>query len=480
MKVAIVGVGVIGGGWVARFLLNGHDVSVFDPSPDAPRKLAEVLDNARASLPALYDRPLPPEGKLTFAATLAEAVANADWVQESAPERLEIKQSLYAEIEPHLGPETVLASSTSGYRPSRLQDLLKRPERLIVAHPFNPVYLMPLVEIVGSDITPDILKTRATDTLRSIGMHPLVMGREVDGFIGNRLQEAVWRETLWMVKDRVATTGQIDEAILYGFGLRWAQMGQFDTYRLAGGEAGMRHFLAQFGPSLKEPLTHLMDVPDLDDALVARVADQSDAQSGHLSIREMEKARDANLVALIRALKHRNCGAGRTIRIQETHLPIPQSADLPVTAQRVIPPSWTDANGHMNEAHYIEVASNAADALTESCGVTAEYIANGNSHFTGETHIRYLSELHEGDMITVQTQVLHGSGRKTHLFHRILGPDGGLSATVEMMILHVDLLSRQVCEPLPHVAEALKKLEKEHAHLPRPDGAGRSIRNLKE
>ena len=476
MKVAILGGGVIGGGWAARFLLNGHDVAVYDPGPDAERKLGEVLDNARASLPALYDRPLPTEGRLSFAPSLAEAVEGADWVQESAPERLEIKQALYQEVEQHLAPEAVLASSTSGYKPSQLQELLARPEQLIVAHPFNPVYLVPLVEVVGSDATPEALKTHAAEVLRGLGMHPLVMGCEIDGFIGNRLQEAVWRETLWMVQDGVATTQEIDEAILYGFGLRWAQMGQFDTYRLAGGEAGMQHFLAQFGPSLKEPLTRLMDVPDLDAALVDRLAAQSDAQSGHLTIREMERARDANLVALIRALKQRDTGAGRAIRAQEAGLSIPQTADLPVTAKRVIPPSWTDANGHMNEAHYVEVASNAADTLTQGCGVTAEYIAGGNSHFTAETHVRYLAELHEGDEITVQTQVLHGTGKKTHLFHRILGPNG-LSATVEMMILHVDLETRRVSDPLPHVAAALKKLECAHSHLPRPEGAGASIRD---
>jgi len=477
MKVAILGGGVIGGGWAARFLLNGHDVAVYDPGPDAERKLGEVLDNARASLPALYDRPLPPEGRLSFAASLAGAVAGADWVQESTPERLEMKQALYQEVEPLLAPEAVLASSTSGYKPSQLQVQLARPERLIVAHPFNPVYLVPLVEVVGSDATPGAFKTHAAEVLRGIGMHPLVMGCEIDGFIGNRLQEAVWRETLWMVRDGVATTQEIDEAILYGFGLRWAQMGQFDTYRLTGGEAGMQHFLAQFGPSLKEPLTRLMDVPDLDAALVSRLAAQSDAQSGHLSIREMERARDANLVALIRALKQRNTGAGRPVRAQEASLHIPQTADLPVTARRVIPPSWTDANGHMNEAHYVEVASNAADALTESCGVTADYIAGGNSHFTAETHVRCLAELHEGDEITVQTQVLHGTGRKTHLLHRIFGPDGALCATVEMMILHVDLETRRVSDPLPHVAAALKALECAHSHLSRPEGAGAFIRD---
>lgn len=475
MQIAIIGCGVIGAGWAARFLLNGHDVRAWDPAPQAEERLRAVVTKARASLPGLYDRALPSPGKLRFCATAGEAVQGAEWVQESAPERLEVKQALYAEIEPHLAKGAILASSTSGILPSRLQALCRRPERLIVAHPFNPVYLVPLVEIVGTEITPPNLTHHAAETLRGIGMHPLVLSKEIDGFIGNRLQEAIWRETLWMVKDGIATTAQIDEAILYGFGLRLAQMGQFETYRLAGGEAGMAHFLAQFGPSLSDPLTHLTDVPDLDDDLINRITTQSDAQSGDRTIAEMERARDENLVALIRALKTRQAGAGATVRAHEARLILAQDADLPVTARRVIPSSWTDANGHMNEAHYVEVASNASDALTERCGVTADYIAGGHSHFTAETHVRYLAELHADEEITVRTQVLHGKGKKTHLFHRFLKADGTLSATVEVMILHVDLTTRKVCEPLPHVAEALEALELAHATRPWPEGAGRAI-----
>lgn len=475
MQVAIVGCGVIGAGWAARFLLNGHDVRAWDPAPEAETRLQAVLQKARASLPGLYDRALPPSGQLRFCATLAEAVQGADWVQESAPERLTIKQSLFAGIEPHMTEGAILASSTSNIIPSKLQALCHHPERLIVAHPFNPVYLVPLVEIVGTDVTPSELPLRAAEIMRGIGMHPLVMAREIEGFIGNRLQEAIWRETLWMVKDGIATTAQIDEAILYGFGLRMAQMGQFETCRLSGGEAGMAHFLAQFGPTLADPLTHLTDVPALDAKLIGRITTQSDAQSGGRTIAEMEQARDQNLVALIRALKPRQAGAGAAVRAHEVRLSLPQDTNLPVTARRVIPSTWIDANGHMNEAHYVEVASNASDALTERCGVTAEYIAGGHSHFTAETHVRYLAELLAGEEITVRTQVLHGKGKKTHLFHRFMKTDGTLAATVEVMILHVDLATRRVCAPLPHVAKALETLELAHAAYPPPDGAGRAI-----
>lgn len=475
MNIAIIGSGVIGGGWAARFLLNGHDVTVYDPAPNAQVALQSLLDNARTSLPALYDRPLPAEGCLRFATSIEDAVSNADWIQESAPERLAIKQSLYAEIQQHAPTHALLASSTSGFTPSQLQQGALRPKQIIVAHPFNPVYLLPLVEVVGSDQTPEEIAQQAVTVIRHLGMHPLRLRTEIEGFIGNRLQEAVWRETLWLIKEGVATTEEIDDAIRYSFGLRWAQMGQFDSYRLAGGEAGLPHFLAQFGPSLQAPLSYLTHVPELDDALIEKISTQSEAQSGHLTQRAMEQTRDQNLIALIRALKQRQTGAGSTVKRHEATLTLPQISELPITATRMIPPSWTDSNGHMNEAHYIEVASNAADTLTQSCGVTDTYIANGMSHFTAETHVRYLAELHEGETVTVTTQVLYAQGKKTHLFHRFYRQDNQLAATVEMMILHVNLKTRQVSEPAPAIAEQLSALALDHRQYPYPEMAGGAI-----
>ncbi|MBF9035453.1 hypothetical protein HKCCE2091_14495 [Rhodobacterales bacterium HKCCE2091] len=310
MKAAVVGGGVIGGGWAARFLLNGWDVAVFDPDPEAARKIGEVLAQARAALPRLYDVALPPEGRLDYAGSLAEAVADADWVQESVPERLNLKHRVLAEIGAAAPADAVVGSSTSGFRPS---ELTAKGDRAIVAHPFNPVYLLPLVELVGDAET----CASAAQTLRGIGMYPLHVKREIDAHIADRLLEAVWREALWLVKDGIATTEEIDEAIRMGFGLRWAQMGLFETYRIAGGEAGMRHFLAQFGPALQWPWTKLMDVPDLDDALIDQIAAQSDAQSGALGIRDLERKRDANLVAILRALKVEDAGAGAVLRAHE-------------------------------------------------------------------------------------------------------------------------------------------------------------------
>ena len=313
MKAAIVGGGVIGGGWAARFLLNGWDVAIFDPDLEAERKIGEVLDGARRALPALYDRALPAEGTLTFHDDLASAVSDAAWVQESVPERLDMKHTVLGAITEAAPRDAIIGSSTSGFKPSQLNE---QGARAIVAHPFNPVYLLPLVELVGN---PQLCES-ASETLRSIGMYPLTVRTEIDAHIADRLLEAVWREALWMVKDGVATTGEIDEAIRMGFGLRWAQMGLFETYRIAGGEAGMAHFMEQFGPALQWPWSKLTDVPEFTPELVKLIADQSDEQSGDRTVRELERDRDDNLVAILRALRKTGAGAGGVIADHEKTL----------------------------------------------------------------------------------------------------------------------------------------------------------------
>tara|TARA_B100000676_G_scaffold290390_1_gene323828 strand:- start:6 stop:1001 length:996 start_codon:yes stop_codon:yes gene_type:complete len=319
-QVAIVGGGLIGGGWAARFLLHGYDVNVYDLDTEAERKLAELLESARKSLGALLDAPLPAEGQLRHVQTIAGAVSDAFWIQESVPERIEIKHAVIAEIQAHAPAKSIVGSSTSGYKPSQLQDGAPTPGRIVVAHPFNPVYLLPLVEVVATGQVDADVVAKSCATLESVGMKPLVLRKEIDAHIADRLLEAVWREGLWLIKDGIATTEEIDDAIRYGFGLRWAQMGLFETYRIAGGEAGMAHFVGQFGPHLKSPWTKLTDVPDLDDKLVELIATQSDAQSGQYSIRELEQIRDANLVAMMRALKEREWGAGAVVAAHEARL----------------------------------------------------------------------------------------------------------------------------------------------------------------
>ena len=319
-QAAIIGGGVIGAGWISRLIENGIDVSVYDPAADAAEKVEAVLKNSRYAYSKLISSPRSTEGSVQFCNSIAAAVANAELIVESVPERLDIKQSVYAEIEVSASSDALIASSTSYLMPSELQAGMKRPERLLVGHPFNPVYLLPLVELVGGKKTaPDTIE-RAREIYHSIGMYPLHVRREIEGFIADRLLDAMWRESLWLIKDGIATTQDVDDAMRYGFGLRFAQMGIFDTYRVAGGEAGMRHFMEQFGPTLKWPVTKLMDVPDFTDELVDLIAGQSDEQSGHMSIREMERIRDDNLIAILHGLRGNNWGAGKTLARYEQQL----------------------------------------------------------------------------------------------------------------------------------------------------------------
>ncbi|MGZ9811421.1 carnitine 3-dehydrogenase [Pseudoroseicyclus sp. H15] len=457
MKAAIIGGGVIGGGWAARFLLNGWDVAVFDPDPEAERKIGEVLANARHALPGLYDRALPSEGRLSYHASLAEAVAGADWIQESVPERLDLKHKVFAQIAEAAPEGAVLGSSTSGFKPSELN---AEGAEAIVAHPFNPVYLLPLIELVGDAGACE----RAAGILKTIGMFPLHVRKEIDAHIADRFLEAVWREALWLVTDGIATTEEIDEAIRMGFGLRWAQMGLFETYRIAGGEAGMKYFMEQFGPALEWPWTKLMDVPAFTPELVELIAGQSDAQSGHLSIRELERLRDDNLVGMMRALKKTGSGAGGVILGHEAALPLPPSGDLPVTAAQQVPSSWADYNGHMNETHYLELASRASDAFMAMIGADAEYIAGGMSYFTVENTVKYLAEVKIGERLEVTTQVLSGEGKKLHLLHRLKRGEEEV-ATVESLLLHVDLSTRRTAPPSAEVAERLAEYAAAHAGM---------------
>ena len=316
-RAACIGGGVIGGGWVARLLLNGVDVAVFDPDPQAQRKVNEVLEGAQRAYAGLTDMPLPVPGTLRFCATLAEAVAGAQLIQESAPERLELKRGILNEIDQHADAQAIIGSSTSGLLPSDLQSQMSHPQRLLVAHPYNPVYLLPLVELVAGNATQVDRVAKAKHFYSSLGMKAVVIRKEIDAFVGDRLLEAVWREALWLVRDDVATVEEIDDVIRYSFGLRWAQMGLFQVYRIAGGEEGMRHFIEQFGPSLKWPWTKLMDVPELDEALVEKIVSQSDAQNEGVSIRELERIRDDNLIAIMRGLKGNDWGAGALLKAYE-------------------------------------------------------------------------------------------------------------------------------------------------------------------
>ena len=214
---AVVGCGVIGAAWAARMLLNGVDVAISDPNPDAESIFAEVLANAAAAYDDL-GLPTDQQGTYRMAESIADAVADAQFIQESVPERLDIKADVLAAIEAAAPVDAIIGSSTSGIRPTQMQASMQHPERFVVGHPYNPVYLLPVVEVVGGEHTPMETIEHAQAIYTSIGMRPIHVRVEIDAFIGDRLLEAVWREALWLVADGVATTQEIDDVMTHGFG----------------------------------------------------------------------------------------------------------------------------------------------------------------------------------------------------------------------------------------------------------------------
>jgi carnitine 3-dehydrogenase len=489
-RVGLLGGGVIGGGWAARFALNGIDVDLYDPAPDAPRKLEEMLSSARLAYAKLTILPLPREGRITFVDSPEEAAAGADFVQESAPERVELKQRLLAAASAAAGPDVVFCSSTSGLRPSLLQAEMTHPERLAVGHPFNPVYLLPLVELcAGEHTAPETLR-RAGAVYRAVGMHPLVVRNEIDGFLADRLLEALWREALWLVHDDVATVQEVDDAIRYGAGLRWAIMGTFLTYRMAGGEGGMQHFMEQFGPALELPWTKLVEVPELTPELVDKLARQSDVQAAGQSVAELERARDDCLVAVLQALRSKGAGAGETLADWERALlATAPGADGALDAAvdggppaplrliaREVPADWIDYNGHVTEFRYLELCADATDALLRFIGVDAGYLDTGGSYYTVETHVCHLGQLYAGDRVEAITQVLGWDDKRLHVFHTIVrrGEDQPV-ATGEHMLVHVDAAAGRASPVRDGVRARVAALAEAHAALPQPVRAGRRI-----
>uniref|UniRef100_J2K8C0 3-hydroxyacyl-CoA dehydrogenase n=1 Tax=Streptomyces auratus AGR0001 TaxID=1160718 RepID=J2K8C0_9ACTN len=291
---------MIGGGWAAHFLARGYDVTAWDPAPDAEEKLRRLVAAAWPALEQIGLAEGAAPNRLTVAGTLAEAVADADFVQESAPEKLELKRSLLAELTAATRPGVVIASSTSGYPMTDMQTAAGDAGRLVVGHPFNPPYLIPLVEVVGGERTDRAAVTWASRFYEVAGKSVLTMDRELPGFIANRLQEALWREALHMVANGEASVADIDASITEGPGLRWAFMGPCLTFALAGGEGGMAHMLDHFGPSLKSPWTRL-EAPELDRALRDAMVEGCAEAAGDRSYADLVAARDQGVIDVLRA-----------------------------------------------------------------------------------------------------------------------------------------------------------------------------------
>lgn len=298
-RAAVIGTGVIGNGWIVRALAAGCEVVAFDPSPGAEARSREFVERAWPSMAKLGLAETADPSRLYFAPSAINAIEGAELIQENVPERLDIKRQVLAELDAHAPDEVVIGSSTSGIKPSELQSACQRaPGRVIVAHPFNPVYLLPLVELVGGQHSAPALVEYARSLYAGLGMRPLVVRREIEGHVADRLMEALWREALHLVNDGVATTEEVDAAVVYGAGLRWSLMGTFLTFHLAGGDAGMRHMLHQFGPALKLPWTKL-EAPELSDALIDRVVEGCEYQAAGRSVAELETRRDDFLVELL-------------------------------------------------------------------------------------------------------------------------------------------------------------------------------------
>ncbi len=479
----LLGTGVIGGGWAARALHFGIDVIAADVKPEMEEWIRGSIASAEPALATLTTAPLPAKGKLTFTTDLNEMAAKADFIQENIPEQLPLKQRILAQVSRHAAADVIIASSTSGLMPSDLQQDMQHPERLIVGHPFNPVYLLPLVELVAGAKTDPRSIEAAAEFYTYIGMHALRVRREVPGHLTDRLQEALWREILHMVNEGVATTRELDESIIYGPGLRWAGMGTNQIYHLAGGEPGMRHMLHQFGPCLKWPWTKL-EAPELTDELVDRMVEGTAEQAAGRSIRELEQLRDGYLVAVQHALKPFNIGAGATLNALESRLYSAAAARVPKATidgsrwlyETGIRPDWIDYNGHLTDYRYQHIFGDAVDVLFREIGVTDAYRAAGHAPYTAELQIRYHAEVKHSDTVYVTVQVLETDAKRFWLYLRMhRASDDKLVAVGEHLYIHVDAQAGK-STPMPaEMAASLAAMREAHAHLPRPADAGRGI-----
>ncbi|MDE0163426.1 MAG: 3-hydroxyacyl-CoA dehydrogenase NAD-binding domain-containing protein [Acidimicrobiaceae bacterium] len=477
--IGLAGTGVIGSGWAVRALARGHDVVAWDPAGDAEGRLRAAVERAWLSATRLGLFPGADPARLRWAGSPEEVAADADWVQESAPEDEGVKRSLLGRLDAAAEPATVIASSSSGLLPTRLADGLSCPERLLIGHPFNPVYLLPLVEVVPGEATAEDAVAAAMAHYDDLVMHPLLVRNEVEGYLSDRLQEALWRENLHLVNDGAATTAELDDSIVYGPGLRWAAMGTNLTFHLAGGEGGMRHMLGQFGPALKLPWTRL-EAPELTGDLIEAMAAGTDDQAGGRSIAELERQRDDCLLAVMRALRPAGVGAGRLVAEREarilaarasaetvpwtpgTHVPAPLSL-----YSSVVEPDWVDYNGHMTEWAFLTAFGWASDALFRYLGIDESYRSGGHSYYTVETHLNHRREASEGETLRVATQVLGSDAKRLHVFHT-MRRDGELLCTGEQMLVHVDTAAGRSAPLLPGPAAAVAAVTAAHASMPVP------------
>jgi len=297
--VAVLGTGTIGASWAAFFLSRGLSVAASDPAPNAESGLRRFVENAWPALQALGLAEGADPSRLTFSPDPAAACEGAQFVQENAPERLEVKQALFERVGAVLGPEVVIASSSSTLLPSRMQARCPHPQRLVLGHPFNPPHLIPLVEVCGGEQTSGEAMDRAIRFYRAAGKHPIRLNKEMPGHVSNRLQAAIWREAAYLVEQGVVSVEDADAAVAQGPGIRWALMGPILTFHLGGGAGGLRYLLDHVGinniwPELGTPNM----TPEFEQTLIDGVVEEAAGRS----IEEMASWRDAKLVAILKQL----------------------------------------------------------------------------------------------------------------------------------------------------------------------------------
>lgn len=305
IRVTSIGAGPIGAGWTAHFLARGYDVCAYIHDPKERESFDAILDTAWISLSALGLEKGASRDRLSVTSDLNMAVQDTDFIQESAPERIEIKQALYKTLGEIVPSHVVIGSSTSGLTMTDIQQNCATPERCVIGHPFNPPYLLPLVEIVGGKQTSPDAVAWAGKFYEAAGKSPLIMKKEIPGFVATRLQEALWREALHMVANGEATPADIDNALMNGPAPRMAVQGQCMAFHVACGEGGMATNLDQFGPALKLPWTRL-EAPELTQELRDRMVEGCNAIAGTQRFEDMAAKRDAQIVAVLRAIRETN------------------------------------------------------------------------------------------------------------------------------------------------------------------------------
>src|SRR6476620_219827 len=302
-RIAIIGTGVIGASWTALFLAKGLQVVATDIAPNAEAALRKFVETAWPALERLGLSPGASQSNLKFTAALAEAVADADLVQENGPERIDFKQKLYGQLDELLPPDVIIASSSSGLKMSEIQSgAASHPERCVIAHPFNPPHLIPLVEIVGGAKTSEATIRRAAEFYTSIGQRTVRLNKEMPGHVANRLQAALAREVYYLVADGVVSAADVDTALCWGPGLRWGIMGNMMLNHLGGGPGGIEHFFQQF----TGPMTawwKVLGQPVLTPEMQKTLIDSVHIEVGSRSISELEAQRDEILLGLIELRK---------------------------------------------------------------------------------------------------------------------------------------------------------------------------------